>query len=327
VVKVGLALILGVSCAPHSAGAQSTGKMYQVGFLGGGSAAASAGLVEAFRDGMRERRWIEGGNFRIEMRFAENRIDRLPNLAAELASLQVDVIVAMPAAAAIAAKQATAIIPIVMASTSTSDPVALGLIASLARPGGNVTGLSGSVVDLYGKRLQILKEVMPNLRRVAILSNPRGSTQPISISNTKVAAQSLGVVLQFREVREPGEFESAFVAMAKDGAEAIVVVADPLFGTNAKLLAEFVAQYRLPSMYAVRGEFDSGGLIMYGSSGTQQARQAAAYVDKILKGAKPAELPVEQPTKIELVINLRTAKALGIAIPPPLLLRADHVIE
>lgn len=191
----------------------------------------------------------------------------------------------------------------------------------------SVTGLAGSVVDLYGKRLQLLKEAVPSVRCVAILSNPGSSTQPISISNAKAAAQSLGVTLQLQDVRAPDDFEGAFAAMGKDRADAIVVVADPLFGTHARRLAEIVAKYRLPSIYAVRGEFDPGGLILYGSSGKQQARQAAAYVDKILKGARPGELPVEQPTKVELVINFRTAKALGLTIPPSLRLRADQVVK
>ena len=325
IIKLSLLLIMGVLCASHPAGAQPAGKAYRLGFLGSGSAAASTGLVDALRDGLRERGWVEGRNLHIEIRFAENRFDRLPDLAAELIRLKVDVIVAIPAAAAVAAKQATGTIPIVMASTS--DPVALGLIASFGRPSGNVTGLAGSVVDLYGKRLQLLKEAVPSARRVAILSNPGASTQSISISNAKDAARSLGVTLQLQHVRTPDDFEVAFTAMAKDQADAIVIVADPLFGTHAKRIAELVAKYRLPSIYAVRGEFDPGGLIMYGSSGTQQARQAAAYVDRILKGARPGDLPVEQPTKVDLVINLKTAKALGLTIPPPLLLRADQVIE
>jgi len=325
IIKLSVALILGVLCAAHPAGAQTTGKVYRLGFLGSGSAVASAGLVEAFRDGLRERGWIEERSLYIEMRFAENRLDRLPDLAAELIRMKVDVIVAIPAAAAVAAKQATGTIPIIMVMTS--DPVALGLIASLGHPGGNVTGVAGSVVGLYGKRVQLLKEAVPSVRRVAILSNPGSSTRPISIDNAKAAAQSLGITLQFQDVRAPDDFDGAFAAMAKDRVDAIVVVADPLFGTHARRLAELVAKYRLPSIYANRGEFDAGGLIMYGSSGTQQARQAAAYVDKILKGARPGELPVEQPNKVDLVINLRTAKALGLTIPPSLLVRADQVIE
>ena len=325
-ISLSLAAIVAMLCPPHLANAQPTGKVYRIGFLGSGSAGPSAVLVDILRDGLRERGWVEGRNFHIHVRFAENRLDRLPALAAELVRLKVDAIVAIPAAAAVAAKQATATIPIVF--TATSDPVALGLIASVARPGGNVTGLAGSVVDLYGKRLQLLKEAVPGIRRVAVLSNPGSSTQLISIENLKIAAQSLGLTLQLQDVRAPDNFEGVFATIARDRSDAIVVVADPLFGTHSKRLAELLARYRLPSIYAVRGEFEpGGGLIMYGSSGPHQARQAAAYVDKILKGAKPGELPVEQPNKIDLVINLKIAKALGLTIPREMLLRADQVIE
>ena len=325
IVKLSLVLIMSVISAAHVAHAQPTGKVYRLGFLGSGSATAQAGLVEALRDGLRERGWVEGRNILIDYRFAENRFDRLPELAAELVRLKVDLIVAMPAAAAAAAKKATDTIPIVMASVA--NPVELGLIASLARPGGNVTGLAGSVEDIYGKRLQLLKEAIPNARRVAILSNPASATQPTSVSSVKTGAQSLGVSLQLLEVRAPNDFDGAFAAMAKNRTEALLVVADPLFGTHAARLAELVAKYRLPSIYATKGEFDPGGLIFYGSSIPQQVRQAAGYVDKILKGAKPGDLAVEQPTKVDLVINLKTAKVLGVTIPPSLLLRADQVIE
>jgi putative ABC transport system substrate-binding protein len=323
--RLGMALTLSVLAAPHAVDAQPAGKVYRLGVLGSGSAAASAAVVEAFRDGLRERGWVEGRNIRIDYRFAENRLDRLPELAAELVGLKVDLIVAMPAAAAVAAMKATSTIPIVMASAA--DPVAIGLVATLGRPGGNVTGLAGSDVDIYGKRLQLLKEAVPNVRHVAVLSNPSSATQPITISSVKTAARSLGVSLQLLEVRAPDDFEGAFAAMAKDRAEALVVVGDPLFGTHAVRLAELAAKYHLPSMYGTRGEFDPGGLIYYGTSVAQQLRQAAVYVDKILRGAKPADLPVEQPTMFDLVINLKTAKALGLAIPPSLLLRADQVIE
>jgi len=325
IAKLSLVLILSVLSAPHVAHAQPTGKVYRLGLLGSGSATAQAGLVEALRDGLRERGWVEGRNILIDYRFAENRFDRLPDLAAELVRLKVDLIVAMPAAAAVAAKKATDTIPIVMASVA--NPVGLGLVASLARPGGNVTGLAGSAEDIYGKRLQLLKEATPNARRVAILSNPASATQPISVGNVKTAAQSLGVSLQLLEVRAPNDFDGAFAAMAKNRTEALLVVADPLFGTHAARLAELVAKYRLPSIYATRGEFDPGGLIFYGSSIPQQVRRAAVYVDKILKGAKPGDLAVEQPTKFDLVINLKTAKEIGITIPPSLLLRADQVLE
>jgi putative ABC transport system substrate-binding protein len=325
IAKLGLTLLLSPLAVPHDVEAQPTSKVYRLGFLHSGSAAPSAGVVEAFRDGLRERGWVEGRNVRIDYRFAENRLDQLPGLAAELVRLKVDLIVATPTAAAVAAVKATSTIPIVMASTA--DPVALGLIKSLGRPGGNVTGLAGSPADIYAKRLQLLKEAVPNVRRVAILSNPSSATQPIAIGSLQTAAQSLGVSLQLLEVHAPGDFEGAFAAMAKDRAGALVVVGDPLFGTHSARVAELAARHRLPSMYGTRGEFDAGGLLYYGASIPNQLRQAAGYVDKILKGAKPGELPVEQPTKFDLVINLKTAKALGLAIPASLMLRADQVIE
>ena len=325
IAKLSLVLMLSVLSAPCVAQAQPTGKVYRLGFLSSGSATAQASLVAALRDGLRAHGWFEGRNILIDYRFAENRFDRLPELAAELVRLKVDLIVATPAAAAVAAKKATGTIPIVIAGGA--DPVGLGLVANLARPGGNVTGSVGSVEDLYAKRLQLLKEAIPNARRVAILSNPASMTQPMSVSSAKAAASSLGVALQLLEVRAPNDFDGAFATMAKDRAEALLVVADPLFGTHAGRLAELVATYRLPSIYAVRGEFEPGGLIFYGSSVPQQVRQAAVYVDKILKGAKPGDLAVEQPTKFDLVINLKTAKALGVTIPPSLLLRASEVIE
>jgi putative ABC transport system substrate-binding protein len=327
IVKLSLTVILSVLSAPQAAQAQPTGKVHRLGFLGSGSAAASANVVEAFRDGLRNLGWTVGQNIVIDYRFAENRFDRLPDLAAELVRLKVNLIVAVPAAAAVAAKNATGTIPIVMVAVT--DPVGLGLIASFARPGGNVTGLSYSYdFDIHGKRLQLLKEAVPNAQRVAILLNPAGSTQANTVSSVKTAAQSLGVSLQFLEVRAPNDFDAAFTAMAKDRADALLVVADPLFGTHAVRLAELAAKNRLPSIYGVRGEFDPGGLIFYGQASiAQQVRQAAVYVDKLLKGAKPADLPVEQPTKFELVVNLKTAKALGLTIPPSFLLRADQIIE
>ena len=327
IVKLGLTVILCISSAFQVAEAQPTGKVYRLGFLGSGSAAASANVIEAFRDGLRDLGWTEGQNIVIDYRFAENRFDRLPDLAAELVRLKVDLIVAAPAAAAAAAKNATGTIPIVMFAAT--DPVGLGLIASLARPGGNITGLSYSYdFGIHGKRLQLLKDAVPNAKRVAILSNPSGSSQAKTLGSLKTAAQSLGVSLQFLEVRAPGDFDAAFAAMTRNRADALMVVADPLFGTHAVRLAELVAKHRLPSIYGVRGEFAPGGLVFYGqASVAQQARQAAVYADKILKGAKPADLPVEQPTKFELVVNLKTARALGLTIPPSFLLRADQVIE
>jgi putative ABC transport system substrate-binding protein len=315
----GLALLLAGLLAP----AKAQPKVARIGVLGSGSAVASAGLVDAFRAGMRERGWTEGRDYVLDVRFAENRIDHLPALAAELLRLRPDLIVATPAAAADAARKATVTVPIVMAMVT--DPAALGLVASIARPGGNVTGIASSFADLQAKRLQLLKEAIPSAKRIAVLSNPGSATQPAAVAATKAAAPSLGLSLQVLEARTPADFEPAFAAMAKERAEAVLVLADPLFGTHAKRVNELVLKHRLPSMFGTRGEFEPGGLMFYGPNGLEQARQAAGYVDKILKGAKPGELSVEQPTKIDFVVNLRAAKALGLTIPPSLLVWAEVV--
>jgi len=283
-------------------------------------------LLDAFRQGLRELGWVEGQNIAIEYRFAEGRFDRLPDLAAELVRLKVDIIVAQPTPAAVAAKNATKTIPIVMISVG--DPVGLGLIASLARPGGNVTGSSYSVgPEIAGKLLELLKETVPKVRRVAILWNPANPAQPLFIRELNVAAPSLGVQLQLLEARGPNEFEGAFAAMAKERAGALLVMADGMFLLHRTRLADLAARSRLPAAYGVRDHVDAGGLMSYGSSTRDLFRRSATFVDKILKGAKPADLPVEQPTKFELVINAKTAKALGLTIPPSLLQRADEVIQ
>jgi putative ABC transport system substrate-binding protein len=283
-------------------------------------------LLDAFRQGLRELGWVEGQNIVIDYRFAEGRFDRLPDLAVELVQLKVDIIVAQPTPAAAAAKNATKTIPIVMISVG--DPVGLGLIASLARPGGNVTGSSYSVgLEITGKLLELLKETVPKARRVAILSNPANPAHPLAIREVSVAARSLGVQLQLLEARGPNEFDGAFAAMAKERVGALLVVADGLFILHRARLADLAARSRLPAIYGYREHVEVGGLMSYGSSTRDLYRRSATFVDKILKGAKPADLPVEQPTKFELVINLQTAKALGLTIPPSLLGRADEVIQ
>ena len=295
-------------------------------YLASGSSSTAAAFIEAFRQGLRELGWVEGQNIVIDYRFAEGRFDRLPDLAAELVRLKVDLIVAAPAPAAVAAKNATATIPIVMISVS--DPVGTGLIASLARPGGNVTGLSFSVgLELFGKQLELLKETVPKVRRVAILSNPANPAHALLIKDVKVAARSLGVQLQLLEARGPDEFDGAFAAMADERVGALLVVADAMFSVHQARLADLAAKNRLPSMHGLRAYVEAGGLIYYGPNFPDQWRRAATFVDRIFKGAKPADLPVQQPTKFELVINLKTAKALGLTIPPSLLLRADEVIQ
>jgi putative ABC transport system substrate-binding protein len=316
---------LGALSAPLAA-AQPTGKVYRIGYLGAGSATVSQPPVEAFREGLRELGLVEGQNIVIDYRFAEGSFDRLPDLAAELVRLRVDVIMAGPTPPAIAAKNATGTIPIVVAGVG--DPVELGLIASLARPGGNVTGLSFSVgMDIFGKGLELLREAVPKIRRVAILSNPANPSHALAITNVKAAAGSLGVQLQLLEAREPNQFDGAFAAMAKERVDALLVVSDGMFILHRARLANLAAKNKVPSMHGVRENVEAGGLMSYGPSTVAAWRRTAFFVDRILKGAKPADLPVEQPTKFELVINLKTAKTLGLDMPASLLARADEVIE
>jgi putative ABC transport system substrate-binding protein len=313
--------------APLAADAQQAGKVPRIGFLGVTSPSDRPSHLDAFRQRLRELGWVEGQNIVIDYRYAEGRVDRLPDLAAELVRLKVDLIVASAGTqAATAAKNATETIPIVMIYVR--DPVGTGLIASLARPGGNVTGVSGSAgLELFAKQLELLKETVPKIRRVAILSNPDNAYHQLAIREVNVAARSLGVQLQLLEARGPNEFDGAFAAMAKERVGALLVLSDAIFGSHRTRLADLAARSRLPAAFGVRDDVEAGGLMSYGPSILDSYRQAATYVDKILKGAKPADLPVEQPTKFELVINLKTAKALGLTVPPSLLQRADQVIE
>ena len=316
----------GLLAAPRIAEAQPAGKVYRVGYLTAGSVTANPRVLEAFRQGLRDLGWVEGQNIVIEYRSAEGRFDRLPDLAAELVRLKVGVIVAAPTPAAMAAKNATGTVPIV--GVSLTEPVGLGLIASLARPGGNVTGVSYSVgTDIFGKDLELLKEAVPKVRRIAVLSNPDSPAQPLTISNIKSAARSLGLQLLLLEARAPGDFDGAFAAMARERVGALFVVTDPMFIPHRTRLTDLAAKNRLPSMFTQRADVEAGGLMSYGPNFADMYRRAATYVDKILRGAKPADLPVEQPTKFELVINLKTAKALGLTIPPALVGRGDEVIQ
>ena len=309
--------------APLAAEAQQAGKVRRVGFLG----VFAGPNFDAFRQALRELGWVEGQNIVIDYRSTEGRLDRLPDLAVELVRLKVDIIVAEGTQGVAAAKNATETIPIVMISGS-ADPVGLGFIASLARPGGNVTGLSYSVgPEIAGKGLELLKEAVPKIHRVAILSNPTNPVQPLFIRELKVAARSLEVQLQLLEARGPDEFDGAFAAMTKERVGALLVVPDSMFIFHRTRLADLAARSRLPAAYGSKADVEAGGLMSYGPSFRELWRRAATYVDKILKGAKPGDLPIEQPTKFELVINLKTATALGLTIPPALLARADEVIE
>jgi putative tryptophan/tyrosine transport system substrate-binding protein len=317
----------GLLVAPLSAEAQQAAKIARIGFLVLNMAAA-AHPPEAFRQGLRDLGYVEGRNVVIEYRDAEGKPERLPALAAELVALKVDVILAAGETHALAAKQATKTIPIVFAVAA--DPVASGLVTSLARPGGNVTGLSVLAPELVGKCLEQLKQAVPGVSRVAVLWQPGGHgerTDKDMRKEAEVAARALGVRLQLVEARGPADLDRAFSDMTKARAGALTVLPSAMLFTERRRLADLAARNRLPAVYPAREYVDAGGLMAYGANVADLFRRAATYVDKILKGAKPAELPVEQPTKFELVINLKTAKALGLTIPPSLLQRADEVIQ
>ena len=325
--RVGLvvALALSILSAPVSANAQQRGKVPRIGYLGSSSPSAVPHLVDAFRQGLRDLGYVEGQNIAIEYRWAEGRLERLPNLAADLVRLKVDVIFGSNTPGTVAAKKATTTIPIVMAVVG--DPVGSGLVASLGRPGGNVTGLSSLAVELGPKQLQLLKQAVPRVSRVAVLSNPATQSHVLALKEVEVAARSLGVQLQILEARGSEEFDRAFAAMTRERASALLVLSDPVFLVYRTRLADLAAKSRLPAMYGLREHAEAGGLMAYAANYADLYRRAATYVDKILKGAKPGDLPVEQPTKFELVINLKAAKTLGLTIPQSVLIRADQVIQ
>ena len=316
----------GLLAAPLAVEAQPAGKVQRVGYLVGSSSAGSQATAEAFRQGLRELGWVEGRNIVIEYRFAEGRYDRLPELAADLVRLKVDVIAMGGNAAAVAARNATQTIPIVMMSVG--DPVGLGLVASLARPAGNATGLAFSVgLETFDKSLELLKELIPNLRQVAVLANPGNPSHPLGMERVKAAARSLGLQLHIFEVRGPDEFDRAFATMTRQHVAAVFVVSEAMFILHRARLAELEARHRLPSMHAFRENVEAGALMSYGPSLNAIWRRGALFVDRILKGAQASDLPVEQPSTFELVINMKRATTLGVTIPPSLLQRADQVIE
>jgi putative ABC transport system substrate-binding protein len=308
-----------------SADAQQANKSSRIGFLAAVSPAALSDRAEAFRQGLRELGYVEGKNIVIESRYAEGRLERLPSLAAELVRLKVDVIVTAGPPATRAASEATVTNPIVMAQDS--DPVGNGFIASLARPSGNITGLSTLSSELSGKRLELLKEVVPKLSRVAVLGNSTVPGNAQALKEMELAAGAFGVQFQYEDVPGPKEIDIAFRAAGKRRADALLALNNPVLSAHRTRVAELAIKSRLPAMYERLEYVEDGGLMSYGVSSPDLYRRAASYVDRILKGAKPAELPVEQPTKFELVINLRTAKQIGITIPPNMLARADKVIR
>src|SRR5262245_12669204 len=311
---------------PVAANAQQPAKIARIGWLGH-NLARNPQVREAFRQGLRDLGYVEGRNFVIEFRDAEGKFDRYPALAAELVALKVDVILAPNTGAALAAKQATRTIPIVFIGTS--DAVGFGLVTSLARPGGNLTGLSSLDAPLVGKRLELLTQAIPGVSLVAVLWRPGEveGADKIGLKGTEVAARALGVRLQFVEARGPEDVDRAFSDMTSAGVGALIVLPGALLGDERRRLVDLAAKNRLPAMYSWREFVDAGGLMSYGPNGADMLRRAATYVDKILKGAKPADLPVEQPTKFELVINLKTAKALGLEVPPLLIAQANELIE
>jgi len=310
---------------PLAARSQQTGKLPKLGFLTAGTPGVGTPGLPALLEGLRQLGWIEGNTIVMEYRYAENRNDRLPELAAELVHLNVDVIVAAGTLAPLAAKHATATIPIVM--TSAGDPLESGLVASLAQPGGNVTGLSLMMSDVSGKRVELLKELVPGLSRLAIIWNSTNPYSTVVFKETQNAARTLGVEVQSLAVKSPADFPTVFESARQKPPDSLFTIDDPLTLSQRDQILGFAATHRLPAIYGIREYAVAGGLMAYGASVPDLYRRAAAYADKILRGTKPSALPVEQPTKFDFVINLKTAKALGIIVPQTLLVAADEVIE
>jgi putative ABC transport system substrate-binding protein len=319
-----VALVLTVVGAPFAADAQKARGMHRIGWLSPASAANGLANLEALRAGLRDLGYVEGQTITIEARWADGRSERLPQLAAELVRLPVDVLCAAGTPAAGAAKQATSTIPIVFANTAFPDQS--GLVASYSRPGGNATGVA-FIGPEYGKRLELLKEASPKLSRVALIYNPANPGSVLALQETQRWASALGVRLEPQQFRGPQDFERAFGAIAGKRPDALMTTADVLIASYRTRIVDFAAKHRLLSMYPGREYVDAGGLMFYGGSVPEMYRRAAIYVDKILKGTKPNDLPVEQPTKFDMVINLKSAKALGLTIPQSLLIRADEVIR
>jgi putative ABC transport system substrate-binding protein len=324
-VLVVVAWVLSLLAAVPAAEAQPA--LPVIGFLSAAPLSVITARVEAFRQGLRDLGYREQQNVVIEWRSAEGRLDRLRALASELARLKVDVIVAAGGEPpALAAKEATQTIPIVMVNVG--DPVGTGLVASLGRPGGNITGLSTTAgPEIYGKQLALLKEALPSVSRVAFLSNPANSFSVLAEKEAKTAAGGLGITLQPIEARNPEELDRVFGEMVRERAGALLVVQDPMFFAHRVRLADLATRGRLPTMYGILEHVEAGGLMAYASNRLDLFRRAAGYADRILKGAKPGELPVEQPTKFELIVNLKTARALGVTVAPSILARADEIIQ
>jgi putative ABC transport system substrate-binding protein len=305
---------------------QQPKKVPRIGILVAGSPSSDAAWIEAFRQGLRELGYVEGHSIVIEYRYGEGKTARYPALVTELVQLKVEVIVVGGATATRAAKKVTTLMPLVMANVT--DPVALGLVASLARPGGNITGVTNLAPELGEKRLELLKEIVPQLSRVAVLGDPSSPSHAPGWRETESAARKLGVQVRSLEVRAPNpDFAGAFSAITRYRADALLTLSQPLIRVHRKQIVDFTAKQRMPAIFHTQKFVEAGGLMSYAADVIELYRRAATHVDKILKGAKPADLPVEQPTKFKLVVNLKTAKALGVTIPRSILLRADQVIE
>jgi putative ABC transport system substrate-binding protein len=313
----------GCVAVPLAATAQP--RLPRVGFLGNSTAALEANLIGPWREGLRDFGYVESRTIVVEYRWAEGRYERFPALIAELLALKVDVIVTAGTPASRAVKRATTTVPLVMIAVG--DPVDSGLVASLSRPGGNATGLVSIAPDLEGKRLQLLREIVPNLVQVVLLTNPDNPFHVASERQVRAAADAMHIKAQFFPVRAEAEFDAAFEGMLRQRAGALIMLADRLFLHHRKRIADFALRNRLPAVYAYQELVEAGGLMSFGPSYPGMHRRAAYFVDRILKGASPAELPMEQPSQFELMVNLKTAKALGLVIPPSVLLRADRVIE
>jgi putative ABC transport system substrate-binding protein len=317
---------LGLLAAAIVAAAQAPTKVFRIGYLVAGGQTPDGRAPGALREALATLGYVEGRNIAYEVRFAEGKLDRLPGLAAELVGLRVDVIATQGGQATVAAKQATTTIPIVMAM-SAGDAVAVGWITSLARPGTNVTGLSDEVIQLSGKRMELLKEAVPQATRIAVVWNTGDAGMTLRYREIEKAARTLNVAVQALGVREPADFQGAFAEMQRHRPDAMFVVLDALTNVNRKHLIEFAATHRIPAMYEQGFLVRDGGLMSYGSSGQDELRRAAVYIDRILKGAKPADLPAEQPTRYYLSINMKAAAAIGLTVPPALLIRADDVVQ
>jgi putative ABC transport system substrate-binding protein len=318
-----VALVLWLLAGSPAVEAQSPPRFYRIGVLEPTSAATNAANLNAFRQGLRELGYVEGQDFVIEYRSSDGREERYAQLATELVRLKVDLILTRGTPAALAAKNATGSIPVVM--TSIGDPVGSGIVASLARPGGNITGLTSVATELYAKRVQLLRELVPRAARIAALFNMGNPAVPAQWKEVETAARSLGLQAQLLDVRRRENVEAAFQSAIQQRADALVVGLDTFLQANQGLIVDLAARHRLPAVYATV-EF-AGGLVVYGVNYPEHYRRAAGFAAKIFKGARPADLPIEQAAKFELVINMRTAKALGLTVPPSLLLRADHVIQ